>query len=353
MTLLQGMFLVTLRAFAKTAAENLQRYAQNLDPPRRSLNLLGVLLGVCTAPLDMVAYSVAAQSVLAPFGMLSLLLNFAVAHVHGDKFRRTDVLATLLVIAGSLICLPYGAPSSKGPVAMPSMRALEVYAACLFTCTVVLGSILAALNKVGGRADAFMHCLLGGILGSSTLVASKLMFAALVSEDRTFGMLSLLLNFAVAHIHGDKFRRTDVLATLLVIAGSLICLPYGAPSSKGPVGMPPMRSLGIYAACLFTCCVVFGSILRCLNKVGGRPDAFMHCLLGGILGSSTLVASKLMFAALVSEDRTIVRVALSAVPLITLAPIHLKVINRGFGRHPLVFMSPGLGTCGMLSNVAT
>jgi hypothetical protein len=117
--------------------------------------------------------------------------------------------------------------------------------------------------------------------------------------------------------------------------------------------MPPMRSLGIYAACLFTCSVVFGSILRCLNKVGGRPDAFMHCLLGGILGSSTLVASKLMFAALVSEDRTIVRVALSAVPLITLAPFHLKVINRGFGRHPLMFMSPGLSTCGMLSNVAT
>eukprot|EP00419_Tripos_fusus_P027381 CAMPEP_0172726448 /NCGR_PEP_ID=MMETSP1074-20121228/90709_1 /TAXON_ID=2916 /ORGANISM="Ceratium fusus, Strain PA161109" /LENGTH=295 /DNA_ID=CAMNT_0013553463 /DNA_START=61 /DNA_END=948 /DNA_ORIENTATION=+ len=234
MTLLQGMCLVTLRALAVTVAENLQRYAQRHDPPLHALNIMGVLLGLCTSPLDMVAYSVAPQSVLAPFGMLSLILNFCVAHVHGDVFRQSDVFATLLVIAGSLTCVQSGAHGSDGPVLMPPAQTLLAYSVCIGIIAAILGSILAALRKVGGRADAFTNCLLGGVLGSSTLVAGKLIFASLVSEERTF--------FSVA---------------------------------------------------------------------------------------------------------------LAIIPLLTVAPVHIFVINRGYGRHPLVFMSPTLATCTMFCNVAT
>eukprot|EP00419_Tripos_fusus_P000886 CAMPEP_0172671922 /NCGR_PEP_ID=MMETSP1074-20121228/11221_1 /TAXON_ID=2916 /ORGANISM="Ceratium fusus, Strain PA161109" /LENGTH=294 /DNA_ID=CAMNT_0013489035 /DNA_START=47 /DNA_END=931 /DNA_ORIENTATION=+ len=234
MTLLQGMCLEVVRQLAVTVAENLQRYAQRSDPPKRYLNIMGVLLGVCTAPLDMVAYSVAPQSMLAPFGMLQLLLNFAVAHVHGDKFRRSDVLATLSVIVGSLICLHYGAPSSNHPVSMPPKEALQVYAACVSIACACLAGLLVALNKVGGRADAFTNCMLGGLLGSTVLVSSKLLAASLISEERT-----------------------------------------------------------------------------------------------------------------------VAAVALALIPLAILAPVHLAVINRAFGRHPLVFVSPTVGTCGLLVNVAT
>eukprot|EP00419_Tripos_fusus_P029959 CAMPEP_0172726894 /NCGR_PEP_ID=MMETSP1074-20121228/91370_1 /TAXON_ID=2916 /ORGANISM="Ceratium fusus, Strain PA161109" /LENGTH=291 /DNA_ID=CAMNT_0013553995 /DNA_START=9 /DNA_END=884 /DNA_ORIENTATION=+ len=234
MTLLQGMCLVTFRQLVVTASENLQRYAQRRVPPRRVLNILGVLLGVVTTPLDMIAYSVAPQSVLAPFGMLQLLLNFGVAHFHGDVFRKSDVLATAVVIAGSFICLWSGAPSKKHPFQLPQMETLQIYSVCVLTCCAFLGCLLAAMRKVGGRTDAVLHCLLGGTLGSTVLVSSKVLAASWIAEDRTFAS-----------------------------------------------------------------------------------------------------------------------VALACVPPLTLGAVHLSIINRGFGRHPLTFMSPGLSVVGLLANVTT
>jgi len=234
MALWQGMLLIGVRVFLVTAAENLQRYAQRCVPPRRTLNVMGVLIGVCSAPLELIAYSVAPQSMLAPFGMLSLVLNMG-----------------------------------------------------------------------------------------------------------------------VAHLHGDVLRPRDAFATVLVIAGSLICLLHGAASNEGPASLPPMAALLLYAVCVSVCCGVLGCLLAARRSVQGRKHAIMSAMLGGILGSSVLVASKVLAASLTSHEATLASVALACVPLLLLVPLHLFILNRGFGQHPLVFMSPVIGTVGMLANVTT
>ncbi|CAE7248984.1 unnamed protein product, partial [Symbiodinium sp. CCMP2456] len=43
----------------------------------------------------------------------------------------------------------------------------------------------------------------------------------------------------------------------------------------------------------------------------------------------------------------------AALPLALIAPLHLYVLNRSYGRHSLVIMSPSMGASALLFNVLT
>lgn len=156
------------------------------------------------APLDMAAYSVAPQSVLAPLGALGLILNLVVApRLHGEALARHDVSATALVILGTLLCLVGGASSTpaEGTASMkegPGVQALQIYATCVTVGVAALGALLVALrngpsnlekSESALRADAVASASLAGLLGSSTVVASKVITFTLASSDVTIGRL--------------------------------------------------------------------------------------------------------------------------------------------------------------------
>merc|ERR1711965_1249207 len=56
--------------------------------------------------LDMASFAFAPQSLLAPFGSLTLVLNLLVAApLHGDAVAKSDLLSTFLVVSGVATCL--------------------------------------------------------------------------------------------------------------------------------------------------------------------------------------------------------------------------------------------------------
>jgi len=237
MALWQGIALMVIRAIESSLGKNLQRYAKRPGRYNPTLNILGVLLKVLAGPMDAIAYNIAPQSTLAPFGMfLGLLLDFGVAkRVHGDAVDRRDIAAAVLIVAGTVLCLANGAVKNDGPSSVPTLGMLGTYAVCI-----------------------------------SAVVAMPF--------------------FAVV-----KLRHSSV----------------------------------------------------------GQADALAHAALGGILGSMTLVAGKLLIPALTAHDETWLTIALKVAVVGLVVPLHLYVLNRGFGRHSLVFLSPAQGALGLLANVTT
>mmetsp|Transcript_35632 Transcript_35632/g.81678 ORF Transcript_35632/g.81678 Transcript_35632/m.81678 type:complete len:280 (-) Transcript_35632:17-856(-) len=166
-------------------------------------------------------------------------------------------------------------------------------------------------------------------------------------------MVGLLFNLVAAQrVHGDSLSQRDVSATALVVAGTVICLLTGAASDDG-FGVPDDSTMRAYCWVLGAICSFLASALFALQEAGGWPDALANAVLGGIVGSTTVVASKVISAAVSAPEATMLSMAVSFIPIIVIAPTHLFILNRGFGRHSLVFMSPVGGAAGLLSNVAT
>mmetsp|Transcript_61052 Transcript_61052/g.145462 ORF Transcript_61052/g.145462 Transcript_61052/m.145462 type:complete len:281 (+) Transcript_61052:101-943(+) len=167
------------------------------------------------------------------------------------------------------------------------------------------------------------------------------------------GMVGLLFNLVAAQrVHGDALSRRDIGATALVVAGTVTCLLTGAASDDGAAA-PDTSTMTAYGMILAGIIACLASILFALREVGGWPDALTNAVLGGLIGSTTVVASKVISAALSAPEANAISIVLSFVPIAIAAPTHLYVLNRGFGRHSLVFMSPVGGAAGLLANVAT
>lgn len=236
MALWIGVLLMVFRAVAVSVAENMQRYAQRPEKANRLMNVLGVLLQVISAPVDAIAYSIAPQSMLAPVGMLGMLFNMmAAARVHGDPLSSGQVASTACVAAGTLICLASGDRGDDTP-------------------------------------------------GSIDLSAEQLMFYAAV-----VGPLCVALRLV---------PRLDLKGTRF-----------------------PSGALAAAALC-------------------------------GVLGSSTVVASKIL-GATVKSGASLFYIVLSALPIAALAPFHLFIMNQSIGMYSLVFMSPASGSSGLVANVST
>ena len=78
---------------------SLQRWATTRS--NSILNLVGVIMSASCGLLDMASFSFAAQSLLAPFGALTLVINLLLAApLHGDAVGRSDLLSTALVFSG-------------------------------------------------------------------------------------------------------------------------------------------------------------------------------------------------------------------------------------------------------------
>jgi len=186
------------------------------------------------------------------------------------------------------------------------------------------------------------------------------------------GTVGLLINLLTAQrVHGDKPTARDVAATALVILGAATCMLHGAPSDdakehlefetaegfgsddRRDPAFPDKGAFTNYAAVVALACTLLSATLCALRDVGGSVDALANAALGGLLGSTTVVASKHIAHALSDPLAGVISIATACVPIAAIAPVHLLVLNRGFGRHPLVFMSPVGGAAGLLANVAT
>ena len=99
-----GVGLACTAATMNTTGINLQRVAKRRGSTL--LNGFGIFLTIACWPVDMISFSFAPQSFLAPFGALSLVVNLLLAPLlHGDAIKPLDVGATALVVSGVALCL--------------------------------------------------------------------------------------------------------------------------------------------------------------------------------------------------------------------------------------------------------
>ncbi|CAE6964618.1 unnamed protein product [Symbiodinium sp. CCMP2592] len=140
------------------------------------------------------------------------------------------------------------------------------------------------------------------------------------------------------------------------------CLVEASPESfrflvpdKNPLstGHGSEEMYATYVATAVIWCSLLAVALFACRETAGRLDALASALLGGSLGSSSVVASKTFTAALVTSPRSPFTLFCAALPLALVAPLHLYVLNRSYGRHSLVIMSPSMGASALLFNVLT
>mmetsp|Transcript_53835 Transcript_53835/g.116367 ORF Transcript_53835/g.116367 Transcript_53835/m.116367 type:complete len:305 (-) Transcript_53835:5-919(-) len=254
MALLIGVFLSLASSVTGFIALNIQCLAQQQESPRPTLNLAGVLLNLLVGPLDLMAYTHAPQSLLAPVATFALVLNLVAApRLYGTPVARRDAVATSLIICGTVACLLFGARGAEvtddkeeiGRGSGPSPTAMSFYVMLVATAGVFLIWVLVALREVGGYRDALANASLGGILGSTTVVAGKGIGIALATPAWTpFSVarpVVLLLCLAPVHLYTlnrGLGRHSSVLMVPLTGAASLLAnvfsgfLLYGdAPQS--------------------------------------------------------------------------------------------------------------------------
>ena len=123
---------------------------------------------------DMASFSFAPQSLLAPFGALTLIINLLVAApLHGDSVGRSDLISTFLVVSGVATCL---ANANTDAIDRTYDEIISLFYRPQFhgwVALVVSGLALAAFRlKTAGTA--LCYPLMAGGLGGCTTLCAKL-----------------------------------------------------------------------------------------------------------------------------------------------------------------------------------
>jgi len=171
-----GVILACLAATTNAASLNLQRWSAQRG--LRVLNIVGVVLGMSCGLIDMASFSFAPQSVLAPFGSLTLIINLMLAApLHGDAITLKDICSTLLVFGGVALCLANANTGSAvrtyesilGLIVRPQWHAWLVFMASGLACA----AICLRRAQPDAREAALCYPILAGGLGSGTTLLGK------------------------------------------------------------------------------------------------------------------------------------------------------------------------------------
>mmetsp|Transcript_41285 Transcript_41285/g.113854 ORF Transcript_41285/g.113854 Transcript_41285/m.113854 type:complete len:301 (-) Transcript_41285:184-1086(-) len=216
-----------------------------------------------------------------------------------------------------------------------------------------VGSNLQRYAQRPGRSQPALNILgvvLKAISGPLDAIAYSLAPQSMLAPVSM--LWTLILDFVAAwRVHRETVSQRDIAAATLVASGTVVCLLHGARDDDGDSHATTSAVILAYVAIVMIMCAMLVGIMVAFDKVGGPVDALAHAALGGLLGSMSLVAGKGLVAA--SLTASIPSMACAGVSVALIVPTHLYVLNRGFGRHSLVFISPVGGAFGLLANVTT
>lgn len=171
-----GIGLACTAATMNAAGMNLQRWAN--AQKSQLLNIVGVIMSASCGILDMASFSFAAQSLLAPFGALTLVINLLLAApLHGDQVKGHDYVATLLVFGGVAVCLANANTESiertySELIALTTRTQFHMWLGLLATgFTVAIAHLRTA--PATARSAALCFPLLSGGLGGCTTLCAK------------------------------------------------------------------------------------------------------------------------------------------------------------------------------------
>ena len=187
---------------------------------RASSNILasfGIILSTSCGIVDAMSYGYAPQSMLAPIGAVTLVVNLLLAPVlHGEAIKASDLFFTTVIVVGVIICIMGGTRGESGDTYTPSeLYKLSENPTFRQLVVMVLGIVVVLATHLWksereGRSDklstGFVYPVIAGILGGSTVLTAKILTTILSSSDEvdvtgTVIPLALLVgSFAISQI---------------------------------------------------------------------------------------------------------------------------------------------------------
>ena len=166
-----GIALACVAATMNASGLNLQRWASVRGSA--ILNVIGLILSSSCGLLDMASFAFAPQSLLAPFGALTLVINLLVAApLHGDVIAKSDLLSTFLVVSGVATCLA-NANTKAADRSYKELTALLWRPQFHAWLALVVASLGAATARLRTAGTAMCYPLIAGGIGGFTTLCAK------------------------------------------------------------------------------------------------------------------------------------------------------------------------------------
>ena len=180
-----GISLSLLACLMNATGMNIQRLAGLASPERaRILTPLGIFLSTANAVPDVLSFGYAPQSMLAPMGAVTLLINLALAPLlHGESLTATDCFATLLIVIGVACCIASGNREDRS-YSQQELQALAANPAVSYLAAGVLALFAALFMHVrraqrlghgGALSTGFAYPIGAGMLGGCTVFSVKIL----------------------------------------------------------------------------------------------------------------------------------------------------------------------------------
>lgn len=183
-----GMSLSILAASMNALGMNVQRLAGVAKPGARLgptvLNSLGIFLSTACAIPDVISFGYAPQSLLAPLGAATLVINLALAPLlHSEPLTVTDWCSTLVIVAGVALCVMGGNSEDRSYSlaelqTLASSRAFHALAAVVVALLFSLAAHVRRAEKRGRGADlstGLAYPICAGLFGGCTVLSVKIL----------------------------------------------------------------------------------------------------------------------------------------------------------------------------------
>jgi magnesium transporter len=183
-----GIGLSLIACLMNATGMNLQRLAGITTDINRARILapLGIFLCTANAIPDVMSFGYAPQSMLAPMGAVTLLINLALAPVlHGESLTAIDCIATLVIVVGVASCIlsssgsgedvTYSLQELGNLAANPAVSYLAGGVLVLFAALVAHVKRAEQMGRGGSLSTGFAYPLGAGLLGGCTVFSIKIL----------------------------------------------------------------------------------------------------------------------------------------------------------------------------------
>ena len=201
-----GVLLSTLASCMNATGLNLQRLSGTIGPSGRCspglLNALGIAMSTSCGLVDMASYAFAPQSMLAPLGAVTLVVNLLLAPVmHGEALRASDALYTCVIVVGIVLCISSSssgaeaenaesdtsdeAGSINSAAALYALAAAPRFLSVLAAAAAVLLGVAYHIytSEAAGRgallSTGFGYPIIAGMFGGATVLSAKILTCVL------------------------------------------------------------------------------------------------------------------------------------------------------------------------------
>jgi hypothetical protein len=179
-----GILLAIFANFVQNTGVNLQKYSHTKNEENHNYNyvtdkiwLSGLILNVLGALCELSSLAFAPQSIIAPIGAISILINMTYGKfLHNDTIHRKMYISTGIILVGSIIsiiCAP------KREYVQTSQDVYDLFQNVNFICYIIFFPLLVILLNLyvikynTPRRQRLIYPMLSGLAGGMNVLFAK------------------------------------------------------------------------------------------------------------------------------------------------------------------------------------